>query len=76
MSDLPAWLSPPPPPQAEGRVIKRLDPMPPEIEHSGLRKYQQAKRKEYVARIKASGLTETEYVRRQKAAARKRLRAK
>jgi hypothetical protein len=46
--------------------------MPPEIEHSGLRKYQQAKRKEYVARIKASGLTETEYIRRQKAAARKR----
>jgi len=72
MSDLPAWLSPPLPPQAEGRLIKRLDPMPPEIEHSGLRKYQQAKRKEYVARIKASGLTETEYIRRQKAAARKR----
>jgi hypothetical protein len=75
MSDLPAWLCPPAPPPAEGRKVNRLDPLPPDTEPSGLKAYRKAKRREYLDKIKAMGLTEKEYVRLQKAKAAKARRA-
>jgi hypothetical protein len=76
VTDLPAWLCPAPPPQASAREVKLLDPIPPDSEPLGLKAYRHSKREEHLARIAAMGLTETEYIRRQKAASAKKRRAK
>lgn len=72
--ELPPWLCPPKPPELPGRKVNNLDAMPPKVvEPQGLRDYRAKKRAEHLARIAAMGLTEDEYVRRQKnIAARKR----
>lgn len=71
--DLPSWLCPPKPLELPGRKVNNLDALPPKtVEPQGLRDYRAKKRAEHLARIAAMGLTEEEYIRRQKAAARRR----
>lgn len=72
--NLPPWLCPPKPPELPGRKVNNLEALPPKVvEPQGLRDYRAQKRAEHLARIAAMGLTEEEYVRRQKnIAARKR----
>jgi hypothetical protein len=71
--NLPSWLCPPRPPELPGREVKVLDPIPPKPEEpQGLKDHRAKRRAEHLAKIAAMGLTEAEYVRRQKAAARLR----
>lgn len=72
--NLPPWLCPPKPPELPGRKVNNLDALPPKpVEPQALRDYRAKKRVEHLAKIEAMGLTEDEYVRRQKnIAARKR----
>lgn len=71
--DLPPWLCPPKPPELPGRKVNNLDALPPKpVEPQALRDYRAKKRVEHLAKIEAMGLTEKEYIRRQKAAARRR----
>lgn len=71
--DLPPWLCPPKPPELPGRKVSNLDAEPPKgIEPQALKEYRAKKRADHLARISAMGLTEDEYIRRQKAAARRR----
>jgi hypothetical protein len=53
--------------------VKILDPIPPKPEEpQGLKDHRAKRRAEHLAKIAAMGLTEAEYIRRQKAEARRK----